>query len=127
MRPIQSPARRRALLCALREGHGYTSAAAACGVADRTFREWRADDAAFAEQCLREAADFAGDIAEHTLYQRGIKGETLALLAWLRAHKPEKYHRKMLLALDQTERPATTPDTGAWIYPRTLAAQIPRR
>jgi hypothetical protein len=33
-------------------------------------------------------------LAEHELLQRGMRdGDTLALLAWLRAHRPEKYRR----------------------------------
>jgi hypothetical protein len=37
-------------------------------------------------------------VAEHALYQRGLQGDTMALLAHLRAHRPEKYYRKIMLA-----------------------------
>jgi hypothetical protein len=109
------------LIAALRKGHGYASAAIACKVSPAFFREWRHDDAVFRAECV-DATDFRDDIAEHALYDRGVnKGDTLALLAWLRAHRPELYHRKMLVALggDENAPPiATTQVDGAWIYPR---------
>jgi hypothetical protein len=116
---MRTPGRRRALIAALREGHGFVSAAHACDLAPSVFREWRAKDATFAAECA-EAADFAGDIAEHELYTRGVhRGDTLALLAWLRAHRPERFYRKMMLALDPTTQPAVAPaPVAAWIYPR---------
>jgi hypothetical protein len=116
----RSKGRRRALLAALRKGHGYSSAAIACKVSPSFFREWRHDDVAFRAECA-EAVDFRDDVAEHTLYQRGLQGDTLALLAWLRAHRPELYHRKLLVGVggDPDAPPVVTAEvTGAMIYPR---------
>jgi hypothetical protein len=74
------------------------------GIGASSLNDWRRSDPAFAEACER-AADFAGDTAELVLYDRGLKGDTLALLAWLRAHRPEKYHRKMLIGGDPDAPP----------------------
>jgi hypothetical protein len=91
--------RRQALLKALRNGHGFASAAAAVGVSVTMFKEWRAEDPEFRVEC-QEAAEHRDDIAEHELYHRGVyKGDTLALLAHLRAHRPERFNRKMMLAV----------------------------
>jgi hypothetical protein len=114
--------RRRALIAALRRGHGFASAAIACKLSVSFFRQWRHDDAEFRAECA-DATDFRDDIAEHALYDRGVNGgDTLALLAWLRAHRPELYHRKMLVALggDENAPPIATTqvERGAWIYPR---------
>jgi hypothetical protein len=91
--------RRRAILKAIRNGHGFASAAAAVGISLTTFKDWRANDPEFHAECL-DAAEFRDDVAEHALYTRGVhKGDTLALLAHLRAHRPGLYHRKMLVAV----------------------------
>jgi hypothetical protein len=76
------------------------------GVRGATLRDWRRNDPAFAEAC-REAADYAGDVAQHVLYARGLKGDTLALLAWLRAHIPHLYHRKLLISGDPEGMPVS--------------------
>jgi hypothetical protein len=116
--------RRQAILKAIRNGHGFASAAAAVGISFTMFKDWRADDPKFQAECL-DAAEFRDDVAEHALYTRGVhKGDTLALLAHLRAHRPEKYHRKMLVALggDPNAPPIATAEvTGAWIYPRAAS------
>jgi hypothetical protein len=113
--------RRRAILKAIRNGYGFAQAAAAVGISSTMFKDWRTDDPEFQAECL-DAAEFRDDVAEHALYTRGVhKGDTLALLAHLRAHRPEKYHRKMLVALggDPDAPPIATAEvTGAWIYPR---------
>jgi hypothetical protein len=80
-------ARREAVLQALRKGHGYELAANSAGVHGSTLWDWRRGDPDFAAAC-EAAADYIGDIAESTLLDRGLKGDTLALLAWLRAHRP---------------------------------------
>jgi hypothetical protein len=97
-RTVRTDKRRDAILKALRMGHGYAQAAHMVGIGKNTLIEWRAADPAFRQAC-EEATEIIADIAEHGLLQRGLKGgDTLALLGWLRAHRPEKYHRRMLIA-----------------------------
>jgi hypothetical protein len=107
--------RRQAVLRALRLGYGLGGAAAATGLSRRALIDWRRDDPTFGQQCIDALEDIA-DIAEQELFRRGTKGgDTLALLAWLRAHRPEKYHRRMLVA---EETIVATP--GAMIEQRTM-------
>jgi hypothetical protein len=90
--------RKQAVLDLLGKGHGYEQAARSVGVSGAALRNWRHDDPDFAAAC-EAACDYIGDIAESVLLGRGLKGDTLALLAWLRAHRPQLYHRKMMLAV----------------------------
>jgi hypothetical protein len=95
----RTPGRRRAILKAIRNGYGFAQAAAAVGISFAMFKTWRTDDPEFQAECL-DADGYRDDVAEHALYTRGVhKGDTLALLVHLRAHRPERYHRKMLVAL----------------------------
>jgi hypothetical protein len=94
----RTPKRREAILKALQVGHGYEYAARVAGIGGTTLHDWRRQDPAFAEAC-KAAADYAADVAQHVLYARGLKGSDLALICWLRAHVPELYNRKMMVAL----------------------------
>lgn len=98
-RTVRTPNRRRMILEALRQGHGLHSAAAACEMAYRTLALWRAEDPEFRAES-DDAADVAGDVMEHALYQRGLAGNDLAAFGWLRAHRPELYHRKQVVAVE---------------------------
>jgi hypothetical protein len=98
-RTKRTPRRVAAILKALRQGHGFHSAAEAAGIAYRTLCLWRAEDAEF-RALTEDAADVAGDAMEHALYQRGIEGDDLAAFGWLRAHRPELYHRKQVVAVE---------------------------
>jgi hypothetical protein len=69
------------------------AAAAAAGMRRSTLFEWRANDAEFGEVCTT-ACELVADLAEHELLRRGMRdGDTLALLAWLRARRPHLYRR----------------------------------
>jgi hypothetical protein len=100
-----TPKVKQAILESLQRGSGYERAARAAGISGAALRLWRRADPVFAEAC-KAATDYAVDVAENVLYDRGIKTETLALLAWLRANCPEKYHRKLLVFGDP-ENPVT--------------------
>jgi hypothetical protein len=93
-----TPRRRQAILELLKKGHGFEYAARHVGVSGSALRKWRHDDPAFAEAC-QAACDYVGDLAESALLARGLKNDTLALLAWLRAHRPHLYYRKMMVAV----------------------------
>jgi hypothetical protein len=119
-RPSKCTSKRRtAVLELLRKGNGIEQAARAVGTSGPSLRRWRRDDPDFDEAC-QAAADFCADIAENVLYVRGIRGDTLALLAWLRAHRPEKYHRKMLIAGDPDGAPVAVDHTHAAARGRIL-------
>ena len=104
-RPSKStPQRRQAIVDALRKGNGYEQAARTQGLTGETIRQWRKADPQFAADCAA-AEDWCADVAENVLYARGVKGETLALLAWLRAHRPNLYHRKLVVTGDSEGGP----------------------
>jgi hypothetical protein len=110
--------RREAVLKALREGRGYGGAAAAIGVSRRFFEQWRHDDPDFAKLC-EDAREDTVDQVEHKLFKDAMAGVTLAQLAYLRAYRPERFYRKMLLAVGgDPNAPPVAVTTGAWIYPR---------
>jgi hypothetical protein len=94
-----TPKRKQAIIASLQKGSGCERAARAAGTSGAALRRWRHDDPAFEEAC-QAATDYAVDVAENVLYIRGLKGETLALLGWLRANCPEKYHTRMRIAGD---------------------------
>jgi hypothetical protein len=77
-------------------GHGYARTSAVIGVSLRQFERWRHDDPEFAEQC-REARERAIDLIENQLYNAALDGDTLSQLAYLRAHRPQLYHRRQLV------------------------------
>jgi hypothetical protein len=97
-RSLSTPKRKQAIIDLLRKGHGYEQAARATGVSGAALRKWRLADPGFAGEC-EAAADYVGDVAESVLLARGLKGDTVALIVWLKAHRPELYHRRMLVAL----------------------------
>jgi hypothetical protein len=114
--------RKRAILKALSGGHGYISAAAACGIGYSLFKEWRRDDPEFARAC-EDAREYSVDLVEHRMFADAMAGVTLAQLAILRARRPELYHRKMLVAVggDPDAPPvaiAPADAANAWIFPR---------
>jgi hypothetical protein len=83
----------------LAKGNGYAQVAHTVGLGVATIYGWRRDDPVFNAAC-QGACELIGDIAESVLLDRGMKGDTLALLAWLRAHRPQLYYRKMVVAGD---------------------------
>jgi hypothetical protein len=116
----RTDARREAIFRALRDGRGYGGAAAAVGISRRHFEQWRHDDPESAQLC-EDAREDTVDLVEHRLFRDAMAGNTLAQLAYLRAYRPERFYRKMMIAVggDPNAPPiATTEETGAMIYPR---------
>jgi hypothetical protein len=112
---------RTAILKALKDGRGYGGAAAAVGMDRRSFERWRHDDPEFAQLC-EDAREDTVDLVEHRLFADAMAGNTLAQLAYLRAYRPERFYRKMLLAVGgDPEAPpiATANVNAAMIYPRS--------
>jgi hypothetical protein len=116
----RTPKMRAAILKALRDGRGYGGAAAAVGISRRHFEIWRKDDPAWAKEC-EDAREDTVDLIEHRLFTDAMAGNTLAQLAYLRAYRPERFYRKMMLAVggDPNAPPIATAEmTAAMIYPR---------
>ncbi len=62
-------------------------AAQAAGVSRNTAYRWRQDDHEFA--CLwDEAHSTAVDAVESVLYQKALSGDTIAMIFYLKAHRP---------------------------------------
>jgi hypothetical protein len=93
----RTDARRAAALRALEIGHGYARTAQAIGISQRTFEDWRRTDPEFAALCW-EARERAIDMVENRLFNDAlVPGATLPQLAYLRAFRPEKFHRRQLV------------------------------
>jgi len=62
-------------------------AAEAAGVSRNTAYRWRHDDLEFAS-LWDEAMDNAVDAVESVLYQKAVSGDTIAMIFYLKAHRP---------------------------------------
>jgi hypothetical protein len=91
--------RREAAIRALSIGHGYARTAEAIGISIRHFEIWRHEDVGFREEC-HAARERAIDMVENKLFNDALNGNTIAQLAYLRAFRPEKFHRRQLVTLE---------------------------
>jgi hypothetical protein len=74
-------------------------AAQAAGVSRNTAYRWRQDDHEFA--CLwDEAHSTAVDAVESVLYQKALSGDTIAMIFYLKAHRPI-YRDRMNIDIEQ--------------------------
>jgi hypothetical protein len=97
---LRTPGRRRKIIEALRKGHGLHSAAAACGISYRRLAEWRQEDPEFRAEG-DEARELTADVVEHELYRQAMEDhDTTATIFWLKAHRPEKFNRRQIVALE---------------------------
>jgi len=62
-------------------------AAQAAGISRQTAYRWRDDDHEFAS-LWDEAKDNAVDAVESSLYQKALSGDTIAMIFYLKAHRP---------------------------------------
>ena len=63
-------------------------AAQAAGVSRWTAYRWRDNDPAFA-QAWKDALEDCADIMESSVYKRGLAGDSILSMFWLKAHRPE--------------------------------------
>jgi hypothetical protein len=98
-RTVRTPERQAAFIRLLRKGNSVGAAAQAIGCARLTMYGWRADDPEFRRQ-WDEALEFQTEEIESVVYKKALAGDLLACFGWLRAHKPELYHRRMIIAGD---------------------------
>jgi hypothetical protein len=62
-------------------------AAQAAGISRWTAYRWRDNDPAFA-QAWNDALEDCGDIMESSVYQRGLAGDSILSMFWLKAKRP---------------------------------------
>ena len=63
-------------------------AAQAAGISRWTAYRWRQDDREFASD-WDEAMDTAVDAVESVLYQKALAGDTISMIFYLKAHRPQ--------------------------------------
>jgi hypothetical protein len=76
-------------------------AAQAAGVSRNTAYRWRQDDRDFASQ-WDEAHENAVDAVESVLYQKALSGDTIAMIFYLKAHRPI-YRDKLNIDIKQVQ------------------------
>src|SRR4026207_816248 len=59
----------------------------AAGISRQTAYRWQRDDPEFADQ-WDEAHENAVDVVESSLYQKAVSGDTIAMIFYLKAHRP---------------------------------------
>ena len=119
-----SSARKAAFCEALVRGQTPEGAAKMAGVDRATAYRWKAADPAFAEQ-WDDARERKVEMVETTLYRMAVEKDLGAVIAFLRAYKPEVYNRKMVVAVGgDPNAPPVSVDHRAMIYPLQVRAQI---
>src|SRR5215207_6922880 len=76
-------------------------AAQAAGVSRNTAYRWRQDDPEFAG-LWDEAHEKAVDVVESVLYQKALSGDTIAMIFYLKAHRPI-YRDKLNIDIKQLQ------------------------
>ncbi len=76
-------------------------AAQAAGISRQTAYGWQRDDPEFADQ-WDEAHEQAVDVAESTLYQKALSGDTICLIFYLKAHRPI-YRDRLNIDIEQVK------------------------
>jgi 20S proteasome alpha/beta subunit len=105
-------------------------AARAAGISRQTAYRWRDDDREFAS-LWDEAIENAVDVVESSLYRKAVSGDTVAMIFYLKAHRPI-YRDRMNIDLKQVyseveERMAQlgiTPDMPARARPILTNGEI---
>lgn len=92
---------KRRFLGALTVQGTVSHAAQAAGVSRNTAYRWRVEDREFAA-CWDEAHDQAVDAVESVLYQKALSGDTVAMIFYLKAHRP-MYRDKLNIDVKQIE------------------------
>src|ERR1051325_6039950 len=74
-------------------------AAQAAGISRQTAYRWQREDPNFAEQWY-EAHENAVEAVESVLYQKALSGDTIAMIFYLKAHRPI-YRDRMNIDINQ--------------------------
>jgi transposase-like protein len=99
-------------------------AAQAAGISRNTAYRWRQDDREFAG-CWDEAHEQAVDAVESVLYQKALSGDTVCMIFYLKAHRPE-YRDRLNLDVKQLhseieERMARLREAGPELLARAMS------
>src|ERR1043165_1919221 len=98
-------------------------AAQAAGVSRNTAYRWRQDDHEFA--CLwDEAHSTAVDAVESVLYQKALSGDTIAMIFYLKAHRPI-YRDRLNIDIKQLHSEIEERIAQLRVRPDLLARAIP--
>ena len=100
-------------------------AAQAAGVSRNTVYRWRDEDREFAEAWY-EAHENAVEAVESVLYQKALSGDTVAMIFYLKAHRPE-YRDRLNVDVKQVqseiqERMAQLREAGIDLITRAMPA-----
>jgi hypothetical protein len=98
----RTPQRRDAFLRLLREGCSVAQAARAIGLGRRTMFDWKRDDEDFRE-AWDDAVETITENIESALARAALGGDTVSMIVWLKAHRPETYNRKQVVAIGGDE------------------------
>jgi hypothetical protein len=104
------------------QGTVYHSAQAA-GISRQTAYRWRQEDLEFAEAWY-EANEQAVDAVESVLYQKALGGDTICMIFYLKAHRPQ-YRDRLNVDVKQLnseieERMAQLREAGFDLIARTM-------
>jgi transposase-like protein len=98
----KSDTRKKRFLDALTTGGTVSHAARAAGVSRNTVYRWRIEDREFAA-CWDEAHENAVEAVESVLYQKALSGDTICMIFYLKAHRPQ-YRDKLNIDVKQLDR-----------------------
>jgi hypothetical protein len=98
MLTIRTLARRDAFLRLLGEGCSVAEAAKAIGLGRRTMYDWRGDDEDFGD-AWDDAVETITEDIESALARAALGGDSVSQIVWVKAHKPELYNRKQVVAV----------------------------
>jgi hypothetical protein len=98
-------------------------AAEAAGVSRNTAYRWRQDDLEFAS-LWDEAHENAVDRVESVLYQKALSGDTIAMIFYLKAHRP-MYRDRLNIDLKQVQSDIEERMARLGMTPELLARSLP--
>jgi transposase-like protein len=99
-------------------------AAQAAGVSRNTVYRWRIEDREFAS-LWDEAHDKAVDAVESSLYQKALGGDTICMIFYLKAHRPQ-YRDRLNIDVQQLDSEIEERLAELRANPELLARVIPR-
>ena len=98
-------------------------AAQAAGISRQTAYRWQREDPNFAEQWY-EAHENAVEAVESVLYQKALSGDTIAMIFYLKAHRPI-YRDRMNIDINQVRSEVEERLAQLRAHPELLARGIP--
>ena len=104
---------KRAFLDGLRDQASVYHAAQAVGINRCTAYRWRAEDEEFA-RAWDDALEDAKDAMETSIYKRGMQGDGILSMFWMKAKRPDEFRENARLQIDGTfQHVVVLPEVGA--------------